>query len=381
VQDSKDKSLGKGASRARGKDIQDGGSHTSAKQVAANRHNALRSTGPRTPAGKRASKLNAIKHGLRANEVVIPGQEDPAEFRELVQSFYDDLRPQGCTESCYVDDIALAEWRLRRARRVELGEIRTRQLDSREQSKIDVSYETAYEIPSMLPIILPKSTRGIRDLMRVVAEVIDELRAKGTVSQPTCARLDGMFGNLKLNPATMLKVWFPGKTSKEAEKSAKDSKGSPRGPERIELAEKRVPGTLEVGTTMSLTCGSEGVDPAGAPVPLGLGQTVRSASGREGVDPDKKPEPKPDETDQELKAKALEYLNNCLEKLETLGQIVAQQEELRQEINSQCMSVPKEPDFERLRRYEIAFKRDRDDAIEKLEALQNRRGGTWGSQE
>jgi len=52
----------------------------SAKQIEANRRNALRSTGPTTPQGKKASRLNALKYGLRANEVIIPGRGRPAEF-------------------------------------------------------------------------------------------------------------------------------------------------------------------------------------------------------------------------------------------------------------------------------------------------------------
>lgn len=433
MQNRKDKSRGKGVSLPRGKDSLNGASHASEKQVAANRCNALRSTGPRTPGGKRASKLNALKHGLRANEVIIPGQEDPAEFREFVQGFYDDLRPQGSTESSYVDEIALAEWRLRRARRVELGELRLRQLNTDEQIKNDISYEAAYQVPNMLPQILPKSSRGIDDLKRAVTDAVNELGAKGTVSRDTCALLDRMFGDLKLNPAGILKVWFPGKTSKTPEKSAKEGKGSASGPEAkdldkkpaagpleegptvssafspegVDLDEKRVPGPVEVGPTMSSASGPEGadlddkrvpgtqevgptmssqlvpesLDRKPVPGPLGQGPTVSSASGPEGVDPDKTPEPKPEEIDQELKATALEHLNHCLEKLEFARQLVAQEEKLRAQIECQRMSLPKERDVERLRRYEIAIKRDRDRAIEKLEAFQNRRRSKQQSRE
>lgn len=49
------------------------------KQLQANRSNALKSTGPRTEAGMSIASKNAIKHGLQATEIVIPG-EDPAEF-------------------------------------------------------------------------------------------------------------------------------------------------------------------------------------------------------------------------------------------------------------------------------------------------------------
>ncbi len=36
------------------------------KQIAANRRNALKDTGPRTPRGKASSRLNALRYGLRS---------------------------------------------------------------------------------------------------------------------------------------------------------------------------------------------------------------------------------------------------------------------------------------------------------------------------
>ena len=52
------------------------------KQIEANRANALRSTGPRTEAGKAASSGNALRHGFTARRVVIEG-EDPVLFDRL----------------------------------------------------------------------------------------------------------------------------------------------------------------------------------------------------------------------------------------------------------------------------------------------------------
>lgn len=48
------------------------------KQIAANRRNAKKSTGPRTPAGKSNVRLNALKHGLTAQSVVLPFEDADA---------------------------------------------------------------------------------------------------------------------------------------------------------------------------------------------------------------------------------------------------------------------------------------------------------------
>src|SRR5437660_10219908 len=65
----------------------------SAKRLAANRRNALRSTGPRTTEGKRRSSTNALKHGLCANTVLLPG-ECPAAFATARHELKQEFRPR-----------------------------------------------------------------------------------------------------------------------------------------------------------------------------------------------------------------------------------------------------------------------------------------------
>src|SRR4051794_36491949 len=62
----------------------------SEKRLAANRANALRSTGPRTRRGKGRSRVNAVRHGLRTSlpsgqtpEVARALGEDSREFRSF----------------------------------------------------------------------------------------------------------------------------------------------------------------------------------------------------------------------------------------------------------------------------------------------------------
>jgi hypothetical protein len=92
----------------------------SEKQVRANRRNALKSTGPKTPEGKSAVRLNATTHGLRSQEVLLPG-EDPEALKELDENLRAELKPVGELENLFVDGIVAAHWRLRRLRQVEAG--------------------------------------------------------------------------------------------------------------------------------------------------------------------------------------------------------------------------------------------------------------------
>src|SRR5215213_6015013 len=93
---------------------------TSEKQAQANRRNALKSTGPKTPEGKAAVRLNANKHGLRSQEVLLPGEDEEA-LKELDENLRAELQPLGELENLLVDGIIAAHWRLRRLRRVEAG--------------------------------------------------------------------------------------------------------------------------------------------------------------------------------------------------------------------------------------------------------------------
>ena len=93
---------------------------TSEKQVQANRRNALKSTGPKTPKGKDAVRLNALKHGLLSQEVLLPG-EDEGTLEGLSERLRAELQPVEELESLLVERIIAIIWRLRRLGRVEAG--------------------------------------------------------------------------------------------------------------------------------------------------------------------------------------------------------------------------------------------------------------------
>src|SRR6516164_5689991 len=93
-------------------------------QINANRANALKSTGPRSVEGKSASRFNALKHGIDAASVVIPG-EDFAEYQSLADQYLIEFSPQSASESFHVDTMLRADWLKRRLETVEADLYRT----------------------------------------------------------------------------------------------------------------------------------------------------------------------------------------------------------------------------------------------------------------
>ncbi len=91
-------------------------------QIRANRANAKKSTGPRTQKGKARSSQNALKHGLLANDAVLPG-EDPADFDRHLRSFEDTYLPRNRVEKEIVRQIADLAWRMQRLSRIETAVI------------------------------------------------------------------------------------------------------------------------------------------------------------------------------------------------------------------------------------------------------------------
>jgi len=91
---------------------------TSQKQAEANRRNALQSTGPKTGEGIEAARFNALRHGLRALQTVVPG-EAPEEWEAHRIGVVEDLKPEGAVELALAEQVAAKLWRLGRVVRHE----------------------------------------------------------------------------------------------------------------------------------------------------------------------------------------------------------------------------------------------------------------------
>jgi len=90
-----------------------------AKQINANKKNALLSKGPKTDLGKLNSSKNSLKHGLTAKQLVIG--ENLKEFEQYRDQMIEALKPVGILEEQVVFKIIDVGFRLRRIGKIEAG--------------------------------------------------------------------------------------------------------------------------------------------------------------------------------------------------------------------------------------------------------------------
>jgi hypothetical protein len=104
------------------------------KQTAANRLNAQKSTGPKTPEGRAAVRLNGVTHGLTAKTLVLKGESE-SDFKALFESLEAEHQPTTPTEEILVADLAMAAWRRRRLYNMEAGYYKVRMSNEAEYTR------------------------------------------------------------------------------------------------------------------------------------------------------------------------------------------------------------------------------------------------------
>lgn len=116
---------------------------TTEKQIKANRQNAKKSTGPTTKEGKELSRMNAVKHAIMAEALVVDrgdGKESEEDFNALVSGLVAYFQPVGTMEDALVEQIAISIWRRRRVLRYETGCIR----DNLDSFKVEYRQRDSY---------------------------------------------------------------------------------------------------------------------------------------------------------------------------------------------------------------------------------------------
>src|SRR6202795_4426635 len=174
----------------------------SERQQEANRRNAAKSNGPKTPEGRAAVRMNALKHGLTAAEIILPTVEEKIDFEQFRAAFEEECQPVGAIEQVLVEDLVAARWRLNRIRKMEPGFFALRRevlkdgltefstLDPQAQLALIVlddardtdTYGKMSRYEARFERSFYKALKELQRLQALRAEVSDS--GNGTVSQP-----------------------------------------------------------------------------------------------------------------------------------------------------------------------------------------------------
>ncbi|HEX5228618.1 MAG TPA: hypothetical protein VFW44_12950 [Bryobacteraceae bacterium] len=135
---------------------------------AVNRQNARHSTGPRTPAGKRRSSLNALRHGLTAASAILPSEDRDA-FEAHRRRFFDEYQPATATESQFVQELVDTSWRLNRIPLLEADVL------ARAAAPVPTDAEITFDVVDAHRLIANLSLQSQR-LSRQFQKSLDKLR-------------------------------------------------------------------------------------------------------------------------------------------------------------------------------------------------------------
>jgi len=150
---------------------------TTASRIDINRANAQHSTGPKTESGKQRSSMNALRHGLTSQVVVMPTEELEA-YQLHLKSFAEEYDPKGATESNLVQALADASWRLNRVVALETNLLMQGDLESQSKALANLSMHsqrlsrqferTVTQLRALQEIRLAEERSDLHDLLNIM---------------------------------------------------------------------------------------------------------------------------------------------------------------------------------------------------------------------
>jgi hypothetical protein len=165
-----------------------------------NKRNASHARGPVTEAGKNKSKYNALKHGGRAETLVLPN-EDPAEAQALHDQWHGFYAARSPAQAAYLDKIVHSLRRAERLRRAEDqmldDQVRaaTEHYDAAQQEQVDSFEAMLKEDPAAATRGLMRTAAGCRWMLEQWDDLKTELLERGawvTSQRETAVRLMGI---------------------------------------------------------------------------------------------------------------------------------------------------------------------------------------------
>lgn len=165
---------------------------TTLRQVAANRENALHSTGPRTEEGKETSRRNALRHGMAGMGVVMPEEEEDL-ARERMEYWLPYLRVQSHQEAWIAELMVIESVRVECARRHEMMVRRYESARARHAWDDDRRLEAEELLlrlakqPTTVSRMLRRTPQGCDALIERWEALGRALEAKGMLDENECA--------------------------------------------------------------------------------------------------------------------------------------------------------------------------------------------------
>ena len=167
---------------------------TSLRQIEANQRNAKLSTGPRTEEGKRASRRNAVKHGLAGAGVVLPQAEAEA-VNNRIAEWNSSLRPWNVFEVFLSEQIVVASIQVERCQH-EQRNVRAVQAQRAAECWDDDRRLAAERLAEKLPKRPAVVSRELRRTKQGCALLIERWEALGEIYE-----VNGQFTEVQRNLA------------------------------------------------------------------------------------------------------------------------------------------------------------------------------------
>jgi hypothetical protein len=173
------------------------------RQIQANRANAAKSTGPRTPEGKRISSKNAVLPKLLEGPVVLKG-ESMRRYKGLVAALILNFQPRDARETFLIRTMAAARWCLLRMCLAENSRSFAR------RHRLEVHYDRQYNQALAKLLKLRKTSSSSANSRKIFTEANSEAGFEPDSKAISCG-----IGELPRSPATKM---TPRKTTQSVRK-------------------------------------------------------------------------------------------------------------------------------------------------------------------
>jgi hypothetical protein len=153
----------------------------SEKQLAANRRNAEKSTGPRSVIGKSNSSRNNLRHGLTGQISLLP-TEDREAHDAFCNELTDSFNPETPMERQLANSVAEDSWRLNRARAIENNLFTLGHNHERREAQIALAdaetFQTQAAAFNLLSLYEQRINRNLQRNMKLLKELQAERRTQ-----------------------------------------------------------------------------------------------------------------------------------------------------------------------------------------------------------